>query len=180
MHCRSSSYTTFLLPPVFASYLTLTVASHFFVSDCSQSWVKCLRRRLVQQFVFSKKIVLPPPPPAPFGFHPPSAPHIRPNRPFCVSTHFVLRHVCKIEWVRRESGSQVKGWFHTEQGRKGGRTDTYVDTGQAGRLVADQQLPLPPSNPHTPTSVTLHLNKFDPPSVFSHSSISFRENIGRM
>ena len=125
------------------------------------------------------------PPPVTFGFHPPCAPHIRPIRPFCVSTHSVLPHVCKIESVRRESGSQEKVGSRTEQGSRGAE-QTYVDTQdrQVGS-VADQQLPLPRNFSHTHLrhSALTYLNlpsNLTPLSVFSHPSISLRENIGRM
>ena len=88
-------------------------------------------------------------------------------RPFCVSTHLVLPHVCKIEWVgwncavhkRKRVGFQML----QESNSTGLSRHTYVWTGQAGRLVSrhhHQQQPLPRS--HTPTflgwSVATKLN----------------------
>ena len=118
------------------------------------------------------------PPPATFRLHPPCAPHTRPIRPFCVSTHSVLPHVCKIESVRRESGSQENVGSRTEQGSRGGRTDICGHPGQAGRFCS-RPAAAPPSKllTHTPPSLRPHLLEppvqLDPPRrLYSHTPAS--------
>ena len=79
-----------------------------------------------------------------------------------------------------------KGWFPHRAREQGRAEQTYVDIQdrQVGS-VADQQLPLPRNFSHTHLrhSALTYLNlpsNLTPLSVFSHPSISLRENIGRM